>query len=58
MWSPADLFTPALGIFLFPLKEMVSYFYQHLAVLAATLIAVAVLITAVTLLQNRLARRT
>ena len=57
MWAPADLFTPALGIVLFPIKEGVSYFYEHLAVLALTLIAVAALITAVTLLRNRLGNR-
>lgn len=58
MWAPADLFSHALSIFLFPLKEGASYFYQHLAVLAAALVAVALLITAVTLLQNRRARGT
>ena len=58
MWSPADLFTPALGIFLFPIKGMVSYFYQHLGVLGLTLVGIALLIAAVTLVQNRRARRT
>lgn len=58
MWAPADLFTPVLSIFLFPLKQGVTYFYEHPVVLALALIAVAMLITAVTLLQNRRARRT
>ena len=57
MWAPADLFSHVLNIFLRPLKDLASYFYQHLMVLAAVLLCIAVLITVVTLIGNRRAER-
>ena len=58
MWAPADLFTPFLNTFLFPLKRGVTYFYEHPMVLAATVLAIGLLIAIVTLIGNRRARRT
>ena len=58
MWSPADLFSHGLDIFLSPVKRTVSYFYEHWVVLALTVLAVAVLIAVVTVLRNRRAGRT
>lgn len=57
MWAPADLFSPALNIFLHPMKRVVSYFYEHLMVLALTLLCVAALIALVTMVVDRRARR-
>lgn len=57
MWAPADLFSPVLNIFLLPPKRMMSYFYEHPMVLALVLLAVAALITAVTILGDRRASR-
>ncbi len=57
MWAPADLFSPALNLFLLPLKRTVSYFYEHLVVLALVVLAVAALITVVAILGDRRARR-
>ena len=57
MWAPADLFSPVLNIVLLPTKRMVSYFYEHPMVLALVVLAVAALITAVTILGGRRASR-
>jgi hypothetical protein len=57
MWAPADLFSPALSIFLRPMKRVVSYFYERLMVLALTLLCVAALITIVTMMLDRRSRR-
>lgn len=57
MWAPADLFSPVLNIFLLPMKRTVSYFYEHLMVLALVVLAAAALIAAVTVLGGRRARR-
>lgn len=57
MWAPADLFGPLLNIFLFPLKEGVSYFYEHLMVLALVVLAAAALIAVVTIVGDRRASR-
>ena len=56
MWAPADLFNPVLNIFLSPLKRMVSYFYEHLMVLALALIAIAALIALATWVAGRRGR--
>lgn len=56
MWSPADLFGPGLNAVLFDVKNVTSYFYQHLMVLAGAIVAAAALIALVTLLGNRRAR--
>ena len=57
MWAPADLFSPALNVFLLPMKRTVSYFSEHLMVLALVLLGVAVLITLLTMLGDRRASR-
>ncbi len=57
MLAPADLFSHVLNIFLRPLKNLASYFYQNLMVLALALLCIAVLITAVTMIGNRRASR-
>ena len=57
MWAPADLFSHVLNIFLMPLKDLASYFYQHLMMLALALLCIAALITILTMIGNRRARR-
>ena len=57
MWAPADLFSPVLNIFLLPMKRTVSYFYEHLMVLALALLCIATLIALATVLGSRRADR-
>ena len=58
MWAPADLFTPFLSTVLFPLKEGMTYLYEHPMVLAASVVAAGLLIALATLVGNRLANKT